>query len=376
MNTVCMICSASKIIRMSISRYCELRIWGIILISMFVSYNNMLASDFEVGGIHYNIESIENYTCVVVNPKPVFEFGASNIVRIDGSSELVYLPPGGSYSGHIVIPSTVEFKGRKLSVVGIDDGAFYKCNGLFSVAIPSTVKRIGNYAFYLCENLSVVSGDIKASIEYAAFYGCKSLNSVTIKGASYISHKAFYGCERLEELTIPSTVSMIGAQAFRGCQNLSKVIFDNSPYGIIIGFGAFMDTFIKNLYVGRDLEYRNYPTILDGYKRKEPYEKTPFLSLEHIVIGDYMTSIKNGDILDVADVKTIVFGESVNQITALKNTENLEYIICKSHNPPSVKENFSMYIILNIPLYVPSGSVQLYKNAYPWKEFIIKEISR
>ena len=159
-------------------------------------------------------------------------------------------------------------------------------------------------------------------------------------------------------------------------EKITKVIFDNSPYGIIIGFGAFMDTFIKNLYVGRDLEYRNYPTILDGYKRKEPYEKTPFLSLEHIVIGDYMTSIKNGDILDVADVKTIVFGESVNQITALKNTENLEYIICKSHNPPSVKENFSMYIILNIPLYVPSGSVQLYKNAYPWKEFIIKEISR
>lgn len=42
-------------------------------------------------------------------------------------------------------------------IVGISDGAFWRCSELTSVTIPDSVKSIGEEAFYYCHNLTNVT---------------------------------------------------------------------------------------------------------------------------------------------------------------------------------------------------------------------------
>ena len=54
------------------------------------------------------------------------------------------------YSGNIVIPKTVEYKGATYNVTSIGYAAFWQCSGLTSVTIPNSVTSIGSSAFSGC----------------------------------------------------------------------------------------------------------------------------------------------------------------------------------------------------------------------------------
>ena len=122
---------------------------------------------------------------------------------------------------------------------------------------PSTLKYIGNQAFYGCKNLSLVifSGDNALDVGESAFLGCTSLKDVTYNGMSLANWaksnfatsaanplyyaKVFY-CGHLggdlKDLSVPSGVTRIGNYAFGGC------LLDNVtiPDGVTsIGEGAF-----------------------------------------------------------------------------------------------------------------------------------------
>ena len=55
------------------------------------------------------------------------------------------------------ILTSITYKGTIYPVTGIAPDAFRNCDTLTSVYIPSSVKRIGQYAFYGCDNLKSVS---------------------------------------------------------------------------------------------------------------------------------------------------------------------------------------------------------------------------
>ena len=77
------------------------------------------AYDFEVDGIYYNILSLEDLTCeVTYNAKNKSEttryfywYKRQSGSDYDASSLITTYP---SYSGELTIPSTVNYKGRKL----------------------------------------------------------------------------------------------------------------------------------------------------------------------------------------------------------------------------------------------------------------------
>ena len=79
----------------------------------------------------------------------------------------------GKYSGEVVIPESVEFKGVTHSVTSIGDNAFRYCSGLTSVTIGSGVTSIGEWAFAYCDGLtSVTIPNSVTSIGDWAFSGC------------------------------------------------------------------------------------------------------------------------------------------------------------------------------------------------------------
>ena len=91
------------------------------------------AYDVEIDGIYYNL--VEEAKTAEVTYKT--------------SSE-------ASYSGNIVIPSSVMFNGVEYSVTNIGRKAFYKCTDLTSINIGNSVTSIGVDAFGGCNGLKKI----------------------------------------------------------------------------------------------------------------------------------------------------------------------------------------------------------------------------
>ena len=97
-------------------------------------------------------------------------------------------------------------------ITSIGDNAFYSCDNLIDVVIPSSVRSIGN----------------------TAFASCLSLTNVTIsEGVESIGNTAFAGTS-LTALIIPSSMTSISGTAFEDCENLLTITVnkaeDSIPY--------------------------------------------------------------------------------------------------------------------------------------------------
>lgn len=111
------------------------------------------AYDFSSNGLYYSITSSSSKTVAVTeNPN--------------------------TYSGSVVIPSTVTYGGTTYTVTSVDYNAF-GMSGITSVVIPSTVTRIGKYAFYGCFDLnSVTIGSSVSLIDEYAFVFCDGISTI------------------------------------------------------------------------------------------------------------------------------------------------------------------------------------------------------
>ena len=94
------------------------------------------------------------------------------------------------------IPSEID--GVAVKIIG--DYAFYNCDSLYSVTIPSGVTSISNCAFTHCSCLMEVTiPDSVTNIGISAFNGCSSLTSATIpNGVTSIGSFLFFDCNSLE----------------------------------------------------------------------------------------------------------------------------------------------------------------------------------
>lgn len=181
----------------------------------------------QIDGIYYNVYDGDNPHAVVTN---------------NGDN---------SYTGDVVIPSSIEY-GEKTypvtsitsdafrycssltsvtlsnSIATIEYAAFESCSSLSSVTIPNSVTSIGSYAFHYCFSLtSVTIPNSVTLINDGTFCYCSSLTSVTIPNSvSSIGERAFCDCPALTSVTIPNSVTSIGSYAFGNCSSLSTVIVD------------------------------------------------------------------------------------------------------------------------------------------------------
>ena len=136
----------------------------------------------------------------------------------------------GSYSGDIVIPSTVTYNDMEYIVQEIGPRAFVNCSDLTSVDIPNTVTVIGEYAFKGCSGLTYFYfPENLQALDRWSLADCTGLESIVIPdGITEIGEAVFKGCTSLADIIVPSGVRKIGAIAFE-----DTPWFESMPNGLV-----------------------------------------------------------------------------------------------------------------------------------------------
>lgn len=219
-----------------------------------------------------------------------------------------------SYTGKIVIPSTVTYGGRTFTVSSIKESAF-SGSSVTSITIPESVTRIGMKAFSGCSFLTSVTLPKRlTSIGEYLFWGCSSLTSIVIpEGVTSIREHAFKDCSSLTAITIPQNLSNIEYGAFWGCSSLTS-----------------------------------------------------------IAIPQNVTFIEYGTFYGCTNLKTVTFPEGLLEIdnSAFYGCSNLTTVNCLATTPPICDTGvFGENTLRNGQLRVPAASVNAYKTAVMWHDF-------
>lgn len=213
----------------------------------------------------------------VTLPDSVTYLGSSVFAECEALTE-VTLPKGLASIENATFESCGSLAEIEIpaGVKSIGSSAFSNC-ALKEIVLPDGVERIGDRAFYFCDELaSVVFPDSVCEVGMDAlfstayydneanwkdgvlFSGCHLLDADRVTGDSYtvpkgtrtiadgafdlsgslqkgivlneelvyLGHEAFKNCA-FEEIAIPKSVTMIGSDAFFGCDELKRVVFED-----------------------------------------------------------------------------------------------------------------------------------------------------
>ena len=290
-----------------------------------------------------------------------------------------------SYSGDVVIPEEVTYKGVTRKVTGIELWAFEECKELASVTIPSSVTDIKANPFHGCGSLTSIIVDA-ANPKYDSRDSCNAIietesnrlisgcqNTIIPDGVTSIGMDAFYNCSGLTSITIPNSVEIIGENAFGWCSGLTSIDIPNSVWRIDRE-AFFACSGLKSIKV----EEGN--PVYDSRDNCNAIIETKYNNLltgcQNTRIPDSVTDIDYGAFYRCTDLKSITIPNSVEIIgeSAFKEC-GLTEIISKIENPLAIDTNtFSDSTYNNATLYVPKGTIEKYKAQEGWKKFVnIKE---
>ena len=304
--------------------------------SAFFGCSGLTSIVVELGNPVY--DSRNNCNAIIETASHTLIKGCKN-TKIPSSVTLIEKRAFQSCSGltSVVIPSSVK---------SIGDYAFSSCSGLTSVTIPSSVSSIGLESFSGCSGLtSVTIPNSVTSIEYGAFSWCSGLTSIIVESGNSVydsrnncnaiietaSNALIAGCKNT---MIPSSVTIIGVEAFYGCDGLTSVTIPNSV--TIIGDGAFSEC----------------------------------SGLTSVAIPFSVTSIGSFAFQSCSDLTSVVIPSSVTSIGdgAFSECSGLTSVTSYITNVFET-ESGAFYGCNNATLFVPRGLASTYRSTADWNRF-------
>ena len=201
-------------------------------------------------------------------------------------------------ANEVVIPDEID--NRK--VVAIGASAFSGNKTMESVSFPSSVKEIGDCAFWGCDKLKVVAIPVGVEkINYGVFGYCTNLQNVTIpSGVKSIGDIAFLNCEEMTSIVVPYEVKSIGLESFGCCYKLNRISLPKTL--TTIGSFAFYACGLK------DVKLPSSVAVLD---------ESAFwacASLEKIELSPKLNRISKQTFMGCSNMKSIVIPSGVKRI--------------------------------------------------------------
>ena len=131
------------------------------------------------------------------------------------------------------------------SVTSVGDWAFELCGELTGVVIPKSLTSIGRFSFGGCRSLtdiSVDSGNPALSSQDGVLYNrnqtvlimcpAKKTAATIPSSVTSIGENAFRGCKELQSIAIPDSVVSIEDGAFKECAELTEIILPDSVQSV------------------------------------------------------------------------------------------------------------------------------------------------
>ena len=290
--------------------------------------------------------------------KPGYHLGIRRIILPDNITEFGEFAFYGLTLETINIPSSLRKLGKNCfdenrwlsvnpliipeGVTEIPTQCFQFCYKLKKVVLPSTIKTIGIFAFFdsSVDDMNFPEG--LDSIGYLSMHGTRLTEVVLPKTIRTIGYKTFASnfklkkvvlpeglteipdnlcssCIELEKIVIPESVIKINTEAFDGCLKLKTNLPPKLKW---IGSDAFSSSGLDSIVFPATMEYIGKEAFQDLTKLKKIYSMSPIPPVCY-----YNTMVNFGD---------GPFGGST----------------------PS-----------DIPVYVPIGSGEKYREAFGWNYF-------
>ena len=227
----------------------------------------------------------------------------------------------------IILPKTVEYDGTSYTVIGINNYAFYKCDGLTgSLVIPNSVISIGNDAFSQCSGFtgSLTIPNSVTSIGNYTFNQCSSFTgSLTIPNSvTSIGQQAFENCNGFNgSLTIGNAVTSIGQLAFNGCSGFTGSLTIGSSVTSIENYAFYGCSGFTNIIA----KPATPPTLSEGV-----FERVTGLQTITVPCGKKNAYIESwSDFDDDMIVEDFVYGLTVASANPYFGSANIErYASC------------------------------------------------
>lgn len=199
------------------------------------SYLSASAYDFEADGLYFTIISPKDLT-----------------VSVDGAVN--------KDTDKVVIPQTVVYKNKTLTITRVGSEAFKSYKNLQSISFPNTMLSIGESAFEEDELLAdVVLPDSLLRIESNAFSKCSSLESIKIpSNVTKIGYNAFEGCKSLRAIYVYAEKVPIlpyNSCAFEGCDSKKCKVY--VPIGTYDAYSRSEFGYFENIVEFDASSFRN-----------------------------------------------------------------------------------------------------------------------
>ena len=305
------------------------------------------------------------------------------------------LEPDGQYIDCIRLRRIIFPEG----VVEIGNGAFSYCIYLEEINIPSTLRRLNKYSFSECIRLKtdpLVFHEGMEEIADLAFQNCRSLTGEVVLPSTMkrIGEGSFFSC-KITKVNLPDGLEEIGDAAFYACR-LKEVYIPNSCLNLT-GASHFQFNFgLEKIHLPEgitiipswfacyctDLKEVNIPSTVKVIKSSAFEHCKPLRSIN---LPEGLERIEKDAFNYVSSLEEVVFPSTLKTLggEAFAYCRNLKRVYCTATIPPTCEDSptnpgdtpFGSYVesdlqaSRDIPLYVPVGSAELYRNAWGWDFF-------
>lgn len=359
-----------------------------------------------------NLKTLGNYCfsgllsleSITVNPENQYFSSFDGILADKGCTELILAPT--SITGILTLPSSVRvlrnnvFQGcDKLTGLVLNNGLekigsnfISGCASLTDLIVPSTVDEIMSYAFYqnsLTEFMvesgnqvySAVEGMLTDKSEQTILTLVVNKETLTLPSSIVTIGRGAFGMSDVKELICNEGLQTIGIEAFRDAA-ISKIKFP-STLASIEAMAFMYCSELKSITIP--------PSVTELGESMFKYS-----GLEEIAFTGGVTEIpydlcnscfnlKRIDIKGVEKIGSGAFGycafdsiclpESVTHIDRNAFTPDygntINYVKSFAKVPPVLAENVFGWNTSNMEVLVPESSLDLYRNADVWKDFLL-----
>lgn len=229
----------------------------------------------------------------------------------------------------------------------------------------TSLNGAGGAALFYSSGITSIYGPIEY-VDQCAFVGRNDLKTVNFYKLKNIKEEAFCRCTSLTTVMLPSTIMNIDPTAFRGCTSLTNLTVNESCRYYSCEDLVLYDAHKTGLYIYLDSRKDTLFVVPSTVKviGKQAFQENEVL--KSVIMPNGVETI-NQSAFYMSKIQSVYIPKSVTTIGYRAFSECKSLTSVKVGNPTPIKLTAAVFPTTTT-LYVPQGSKAAYESANYWKD--------